>query len=593
MAVPELSPSPGSKDQRSTLAEMMRDLLLQGLPLVLSAGGLAALVVGVGGAVEAARFYGAGLPAYQAVDAAAQGELNVVGLTWLVTFGVLGILAVFLVYLASPKGKATPAMHYALIGIAVAEAAAVWWLGRREGFWEEWEANLVALVFVVGPAAGAVWIVARMHRAARQGARGLVCEPLNQKVLQVGRKRDENSLALRHIDFAGLAVLSVVAGVGTGWALGHLWVGLTIPLAGALGLVAIRMAELTGESFHWYGVCVFFSVALFGAALSVFRAIDEPRLQPVAFIVKEGKRAVAVEGVYVGESDNRLWFASTALGDCDELHVRPGSGRLWSVPRDRVTHLSVGPPVGLPKLAYEATSMLAELRDARAGREVSAYPRAVRDSVAVERLGVERGAPGTWVRAGSKEDLGAHPELRLGGERLPLRLNGREWQLQVPHKASSGPIYATCGERTNRAWFTVLEPPRALPTATPLGRGKWRLDGRGSRDPDGTITEYRWSVPGQDPASSEKLDVELPSSRHSVTATLRVTDDDGLADDRGVRLKSTSRILASSRFAEAMLSAAPLQDVRRLTATSREGGRTGPSGVVAASILGTRGLASP
>jgi hypothetical protein len=163
----------------------------------------------------------------------------------------------------------------------------------------------------------------------------------------------------------------------------------------------------------------------------------------------------------------------------------------------------------------------------------------------------------------------------------------------VPHKPSSGPIYAACGERTNTAWLTVLEPPRALPTAMPLGLGKWRLDGRGSRDPDGNIREYRWSIPGQDPASSKKPDVELPSGRNSVTATLRVTDDDGLADDRDVRLRSSSRILASSRFAKAMLAAAPLQDVRRLTGAGREGGPIGPSGVVAASVLGTPGVASP
>jgi hypothetical protein len=588
MAAPEESPPQGTNDQRNTLPQMMRELWLQGLPLALSAGGLAALVVGVGGAVEAARFYGAGLPAYQAVDAAAQGELNVVGLTWLVTFGVFGILAVFLAYLASPKGRATPAMHYALIGIAAAEAGAVWWLGRREGFWEEWDRNLFALIFVVGAVAGAVWIVAQRHSAARRGSSGLVCEPLNHEVLQVEHKRDEDSLALRHIDFAGLAVLGLVAGVGTGWSLGHLWVGLTIPLAGALGLVATRMAELTGAHFRWYGVCVFFSVALFGAALSVFRAIDEPRLQPVAFIVMEGKRAVAVEGIYVGESDNKLWFGSVALGDCNEVHVRPGSGRLWSVPRDRVTHLSVGPPVGLPKLAYEATSMLAELRDARPGREVSAYPRAVRDRVAVERLGPERGAPGRWVRAGSKEDLGAHPHLRLGRERLRLRLTGREWEFEVPRKAPSGPIDAACSERTNKAWLTVLKPPRALPTATLLRGGKWRLDGRRSRDPDGNIRAYHWTIPGQEPAANHGVDLEVPSARQSTTATLRVIDDDGLADEGEVHLTPSSRPLASSPLAKLMLSVAPLRDLGRQTEASRSAGGTGPSGMAAASVPGTR-----
>jgi hypothetical protein len=584
-----------SESERSTLADMMRELWLQALPLVLSAGGLAALVVGVGGAVEAARFYGAGLPAYQAVDAAAQGELNVVGLTWLVTFGVLGILAVFVCYLASPKGKATPAMHYALIALAAAEAGGVWLLGRQEGFWDEWKANLIALAFVVLPAAGAVWVIARRHGATRDSERtsdGLFPAPLAHEVLKVDAKQREQPLVLRHIDFAALAGLSVLAGLGAGWALGHLWVGLIIPLAGVLGIVAIRIAELTGGRFRWYGVCVFFSVAFFGAALAVLRAVDEPRLQPVAFIVEEGNRAVAVEGAYVGESDGKLWFASVALGDCDELHVRPGSGRLWSVPRNRVTHLAVGPPVGLPKLAYEATAMLHELRAARPGREVTAYPSAVRDSVAVERLGRERGSPGDWVRAGSREDLGAHPQLRLGGDRLALRLVDGDWQIRVPGNSSGGPIYTACGERTNRAWLTVLRPPRALLTATSLGGGSWHLDGRASRDPDGSISGYRWTIPGQDPVEGEEVDIELPPGTSAPTARLRVTDDDGLSDERAVRLDRRGLLLASRGPGGDVPSTPPLLDIRRLAGASQGDDRTGPNGPVVASVLGAAGVGS-
>ena len=560
--------------ERSTLADMLTRLWQLGLPLVLSAGGLAALVVGVGGAVEAARFYGAGLPAYQAVDAASQGELNVVGLTWLVIFGVLGILAVFLAYLASPQGKATPAMHYALIGIAVAEAGSVWWLGRKEGFWEEGAANLIALAGVLGAALGAVCIVRRRHRAgSTSDCLGGIPGALKQDVLHAEDKELERPLALRHLDYATLALLSVGGGIGAGLALGHLWVGVMIPFAGALGLVAIRMADLTGDAFRWYGVCVFFSVCLFGAALSVLRAVDEPRLQPVAFIVEEGNRAVAVEGVYVGESDGKLSFASVALGDCDELDVRPGSGRLWSVPREQVTHLSIGPPVGLPKLAYEATAMLDELKDARPGREATAYPHAVRDSVAVEHLASERSVPGTWVAAGTKEDLGAHPQLRLGRERLPLRLSGDEWQLRVPRDAASGPIYTTCGERTNRAWLTVLERPRAVATATALGGGSWHLNGRHSRDSDGRISEYRWTVPGKEPAGNEELDIKLPPGKRIVTATLRVTDDDGLWDEREVHLRTTARSFASHRS-------------RRPARAEHE--RDAPSPALAASVVGAR-----
>jgi hypothetical protein len=105
-----------SKDG-SQLGQIVRDLL----PVVVTAGGLAFLLFAVGAAVSVARFSAAGLPWEQAISAATESDMRATGLIWLGIFGVLGLLAVTVVYVASPQGQATAATYYALIAIATAD----------------------------------------------------------------------------------------------------------------------------------------------------------------------------------------------------------------------------------------------------------------------------------------------------------------------------------------------------------------------------------------------------------------------------------------------------------------------------------------
>jgi outer membrane protein OmpA-like peptidoglycan-associated protein len=609
------------------------------LPLVISGAGLAALVIGVGGAVSVARFHAAGLPWSQAVDAASESDMRAIGLTWLITFGLVGLLAVLLAYIASPNGKATAAMHYALIGIAGVEIGVVWVLARGDsgndmGAWDI--AAGVVLVLVIGVA---VWVVARRHLQTVAGRRPppfgtvvarLVLQPKWTRELSGKRrpgplvpraakcsfgeqpmggdtKEGDRVVDLTFWDYVWLGLLSIGAATAAGLMLGHWWVTFSILSAGALGLLTIRVAALNAKDpalnakdpkFRWYGVCVFFSVGLFGAALGVFRMADEPRLQPVAFLHTQGDQVTAMQGIYVGESDDRFWFASVALEECGDSDVRPGSGRLRWVPADEVSHVSIGPQMGLPKLAHEAMAMFDAVRAEHEGDETVATLQAVRDSVAIRSLGRARKASGWWLEVGAREDLGAAPQVMLRGRRLRLRHpleavapepspalaawfarpgsgrftianaveeagldketnaagndarrmkeNTDRWQVRLPRRARSGAVYANCGERTNTAWLTVHARPHALPTATDQGDGTWVLDGRGSSDPDGHLS-YSWRVGGKEMEGRAVVDV--PADQAGSIATLTVRDDSripdgaevpkGLADDRTVRLRGT------------------------------------------------------
>ena len=356
-------------------------------------------------------------------------------------------------------------------------------------------------------------------------------------------KTREPPIALTFAWFLVLGLLSVGAGTGAALFLGNGWVAPAIIFAGVLGLLAIRVAELTG-TFRWYAVAVFFGVGLFGAVVGVLRMLDEPRLQPVAFLIKDGKEFRAVEGVYVGQSDDELWYASVALEDCGDDEVRSGSGRLRSVHMEDVHAVSIGPQMGLPKLAHEARAMLDAVMAEHRGRERVAAPAAVRDAVALQTFAPTRSEAGTWVTVKKAEGLGTNPTLRLHGRRLRVHPvgSGEDAQLKVrlPRRAASGPVYADCAERTNKAFLSVPRPPRIMLTATALGDGRWSLDARGSRDLDGQIETFSWKAGERELHSHRRsvpLKVEEPAER---VVRLTATDADELTAGAKVRLQGES-----------------------------------------------------
>lgn len=624
--------------QSSSLAQMGKELLTQLLPLVVSAGGLAALVFAVGAAVSVARFQAAGLPWEQAVNAATESDMRTIGLMWLVVFGLLGLLGVALAYIASPQGRATAAMYYALIAIATVEAGVVWYAARRGASLDlermdenDWYAGGV----LVGAALAAILVVLAVHVGARRKqlvaarkkererqaridgrarARGeAVPERPDEKVepppgppwwklallvavcglfaalvgalyslswyeavlLGLGvallftlvlagsrlhqqfdqlklagearieeKKKDDPSIPLPHWAAAVLGLLSLGAGITAALLLGKLWVAPAIVFAGVLGLLTIRVAELC-IGFRWYGVSVFFAVCVFGAVVGVLRMLDEPRLQPVAFLMTDGDDVSGVQGVYVGESDDRLWFASIALEDCEDDVVRRGSGRLRSVPLNQASHVSIGPQMGLPSLAYEAKAMLDDIMEEHPGPEEETELVAVRDAVVLDTLGRQRGEAGTWValedESGADEGLGGHPTLTLDGRQLPLRRaegQAGEWQVRLPRRVDSGPIYAACGEKTNKAFLSVRKPPHAVLTARARGDSRWRLNGGASDESGGVIRWYRWEAGGRSLGWGKSITFEIGPARER-RVTLAVGDSEGLVGVISVRLRGS------------------------------------------------------
>jgi len=631
--------------QSSSLAQMGKELLTQLIPLVVSAGGLAALVFAVGAAVSVARFQAAGLPWEQAVNAATESDMRTIGLMWLVVFGLLGLLAVALAYIASPQGRATAAMYYALIAITTVEVGLVWYAARRGTSLDvermddrDWWAGGVLL----GAAAAATLVVFAVHagsrgrktkaraEAARETkrrraafladvARACGCDPpepekdppeerrkspgqrwfwplvivwisacaastaavtsalnwyeavlvgiglvillaaarlnwklhgsheLGAEAMQSEEKKRDPALALPHLAFLILAMLSVVAGVVSALLLGKLWVAPAVIFAGVLGLLTIRVAELC-TGFRWYGVSVFFAVCLFGAVIGVLRMLDEPRLQPVAFLMTDGAGVRGVQGVYVGESDDRLWFASIALEDCEDDVVRRGSGRLRSVPLSQVSHVSIGPQMGLPSLAFEAKAMLDDVLAEHPDDELETKLFAVRGAVVLNTLGRQRGEAGTWVsledESGADEGLGQHPSFKLDGKYLPLRrLEDGEWQVRLPRSADSGPIYAECGEQTNKSFLTVRKRPYAVLTARPRGDSRWRLNAGASAGRTGAadgrhdpIRWYRWEAGGRSLGWGKNITFEVSRERER-RVTLAIGDSEGLDAVISVRLR--------------------------------------------------------
>ncbi|HEX6782645.1 MAG TPA: hypothetical protein VF125_11530 [Solirubrobacterales bacterium] len=162
--------------------------------------------------------------------------------------------------------------------------------------------------------------------------------------------------------------------LGSGW--------LTVSLIAAVGLIAAvwRVAVLA-ETFMWFGVAVFISVPLFGTITTVARNVADPQVQPVALIREEDGPDESIQGIYVTETEDRVYFATVATEGCTEDLV-PNSGRLLWVPREDVVAISIGPPQSVEDAARTALEMSYALTPAvetPAGDHVSLTPAEKRD----------------------------------------------------------------------------------------------------------------------------------------------------------------------------------------------------------------------
>jgi len=164
-----------------------------------------------------------------------------------------------------------------------------------------------------------------------------------------------------------------VAAVGPSVILDSSWVICSLLTAVILNAALWRVAVISKKKFAWYGLAVFISIQLFGTITAVARNVDDPQVQPVALIRQEDGPDEAIQGIYVTETDDRVYFATVATEGCTADLV-PHSGRLLWVPKEDVVAMSIGPPQsvdGAAKTALEMSYALTPAVETPAGDHVS------------------------------------------------------------------------------------------------------------------------------------------------------------------------------------------------------------------------------
>jgi outer membrane protein OmpA-like peptidoglycan-associated protein/uncharacterized membrane protein YiaA len=174
-------------------------------------------------------------------------------------------------------------------------------------------------------------------------------------------KKDGDKAKPFHIELRRSGVLLMVGMmaigvVGPSLLLGKTW--LAAALAAAVVLVAglWRIAALAETRFLWYGLAVFISVPLFGTLMLMARNLADPQVQPIALIREADGPDEAIQGLYVTEGDDRVYFATVSTEGCSD-DLAPHSGRLLWVPKDEVVAMAIGPLQGVDDAGRSALEM--------------------------------------------------------------------------------------------------------------------------------------------------------------------------------------------------------------------------------------------
>jgi outer membrane protein OmpA-like peptidoglycan-associated protein len=170
-----------------------------------------------------------------------------------------------------------------------------------------------------------------------------------------------------------LAPAIVLAAVLPSVLLGDWWVGVSIAAAALLAVALWRISAFSAERVVWFGVAVFLSVPLFGTLTAMARNVANPQVQPMALIRQADGPDEAIQGLYVTEADDRVYFATVATEGCSK-DLTPHSGRLEWVPKSEVVAMSIGPLQDVDDAAGSALEMAYALTPAvetPAGSEAS------------------------------------------------------------------------------------------------------------------------------------------------------------------------------------------------------------------------------
>lgn len=125
-------------------------------------------------------------------------------------------------------------------------------------------------------------------------------------------------------------------GVGTTYMAFHYSLQLSPKSTAALVVIAASLiafcivVRLRSRSFGWFAVAAFLAVGLMTAALTYYRTIGNPKVEPAALLRTKGP---PIYGFYVAQTSDRVYVGTK---------LRKGAIRLSSVPRNEIVGLVVG-----------------------------------------------------------------------------------------------------------------------------------------------------------------------------------------------------------------------------------------------------------
>jgi hypothetical protein len=351
---------------------------------------------------------------------------------------------------------------------------------------------------------------------------------------------------------------------------GTWWIAAPLAAATLLGVAAWLIAS-TDPGFIRYGMIVFASVPCIGAVLTISSNAANPQVQPMALIrVDHGERE-ALQGIYVTENDERVYFANVATEGCTG-EIAPHSGRMMWVPRDKVAATALGPRQGVEDAGRAALEMYYDLapsvanpptltivgvgrrrgeseRTHRAQRQLTDAGPALRHrfvepprlDTAQARVGDEVtlrgggfGASVRTLRVGGVEAAiapriaGVHAGERPGAGAPNFHWNDWAIRFIVPRGAISGRVTIECDKRiVTPAMLAVQNKARARITIEPEPGGTLILDGRGDDEGPSRVVTQAWEDNGVPVAPNDAGVFRLPPDglRHDLELNIVDAED--------------------------------------------------------------------
>ncbi len=348
--------------QGSGLSDQLVGVAVGALKSLGTAAGVATFVAVTGGAITWVRFHSVGIPADQAVAKVPREQLLVIGSVSAVAFLLVGVLAVLAVFVLDEGGIDSRRSRFGLFGLATLEAVAVVVLA---GGLDGWIKVLLAMALASTGVTSALLLLDDRFSAPVPETRKAV--PTARKAVPTAGEPVQRSLTWPWgilTQAAVVVVPFVLVALQRNW-----WVLAAVSTAGLLAVANVGVARATGNRFLWYGVAVFFSVAVFGAVTNAVRTFLEPEAQAVAVLLKSSP-PTGITGLYVAETDKRLYLGRVCArpsADEDKPPERQ-TGRLLWVEREDVLEASIGSLQGLRSAQAQAEQLLTELE----GSQVSA-----------------------------------------------------------------------------------------------------------------------------------------------------------------------------------------------------------------------------